>query len=252
VIRLLASEWMRFRSRRLVRILALLAAIGILLVVVVAAVTTHPPDELRLSDLPEVLHGVAFVTILIGLVIGASSVGASWQTGTITTILTWETRRIRVALSRGLVVGVGVFVLALALLSFLSLVVTIAAGVRGSTTTPPGWLGEVVGIGVRVSIVAACASLIGGAVATIGRNTAAALGGVFVYLAVLEGVLRGFRPASARYLLGDNIVTFVVGDPMNPYRDIVLTPGRAGVVIGAYVALLVVAGLVMFRVRDVQ
>ena len=45
--------------------------------------------------------------------------------------------------------------------------------------------------------------------AAVGRHTAAALGAVFIYTAVLEGLVRGFRPQWTPWLLGDNIVAFI-------------------------------------------
>ena len=143
MIGLISSEWLRMRSRRLVKVLAVLALLGIVVAVVIGAIQSQRPSAgalalaerqaervfddcvaqdgfgavepggdvdafcreqadpsfflaeqpLRLSELPDILRGTAFVAILIGLVIGASAVGASWQTGTMTTILTWEPRR---------------------------------------------------------------------------------------------------------------------------------------------------------------
>ena len=133
MIRLVASEWLRFRSRRLVWVLTIVSLAGIVLAVVIAGAQSHPPASdseawsLARSDLPDVLRGLAFIAILIGLVIGASSVGASWQSGTITTMLTWEPRRIRVAIVRAFVVAVGVFLLVAILLA-------VFAGLYGLTT----------------------------------------------------------------------------------------------------------------------
>jgi hypothetical protein len=130
VIRLASSEWLRFSSRRLVRVLVLLVIVGIVATGVIAAATSHRPtpadlargqqryerlvqqcieqpknfgvripegvsveqacravfpggadefvnaSQLRLGELPIIVQGVSFVVILIGLVIGASMVGA--------------------------------------------------------------------------------------------------------------------------------------------------------------------------------
>ncbi len=43
-------------------------------------------------------------------------------------------------------------------------------------------------------VAASVSAVIGGAVAAVGRHTAAALGVVFVWTAVIEGLIRGFRP----------------------------------------------------------
>ena len=301
MIALVSSEWLRVRSRRLVKVLVLLALLGIVVAVVIGGALSHRPgaDELtraerqadrvlqdclaqdgfgavepggdveafcaeqadpslflsrqplRLSELPETLRGTAFVAILIGLVIGASAVGASWQSGTITTILTWEPRRTRVALVRAAVVAAATFGIIAVLLCALVALLWIATSLRGLTETPPGWSRELSGVVLRVSALASAASIIGGAIAMLGRNTAAALGGVFVYLAVFEGIVRGLRPSLSRVLLGDNIATVVIGSDL-VIGDRTLTPASSALVVAVYTFGLLAVATASFRARDVQ
>ena len=84
-------------------------------------------DPVTLGELGEYVKAAGFIVIVIGLVIGASMVGASWQTGTITTILTWEPRRIRWLLARLVVTAVGVFVVTMVLLAVLAAALALAA-----------------------------------------------------------------------------------------------------------------------------
>jgi ABC-2 type transport system permease protein len=301
LVGLIASEWLRARSRRLVKVLAVVALLGIALAIVIGAVQSQRPDaaqlaraerqaqrfvteciaehgfgalepgddvesfcaeqgdpsvyldgsQMLLADLPTILRGVSFIAILIGLVIGASSVGASWQSGTMTTILTWEPRRVRVALVRAAVVSVTVFALVAILLGVFVAAFWLAASLRGVTTTPDGWGAEVAGVVIRVSALAAAASIIGGAIAMVGRNTAAALGGVFVYLTVFEGVLRGLRPGLGRYLLGDNIAAVLSPDGLR-IEGTILTPTRGALMVAVYTLALWIVATVSFRMRDVQ
>jgi len=309
MIRLLSSEMLRFRSRRMVKVLSLLAIIGIVIGAVLGTLASKRPTEeqlaagqqqrdrqvvrcvrrdglhdafgprpagqtvqayceehiraedfvytgqLRVAELSEYVKAVALVVIVIGLVIGASMVGASWQTGTITTILTWEPRRIRWLLSRLVVTAAGVFLLAMMLLAFLVGFLSLGAALRGSTATEPGWLRELIGVMLRVAAVSSAVALIGAAVATIGRNTAAALGAVFVYLAVLESLIRGFRPLLSRFMLGPSAVVLVGGESQrfsNADTTITLTTGGATVVVAVYVGVLVAVALIMLRARDVN
>lgn len=307
MIGLLSSEWLRMRSRRLVKVLAALALVGIVVAMVIAAVQSRQPSAedlaraeqqaesdyaacvaqggfgevrpedvesfcregadpsfylserpLRLSELPELLRGTAFVAILIGLVIGASAVGASWQTGTITTILAWEPRRARVLLARTAVVASGVIALMVVLFGVFLALFWIATSLRGLTATPDGWATEVAGVIARISALAGAASVIGGAIAMLGRNTAAALGVVFVYLTVLEGIVRGLRPALGRFLLGDNIAAVVIGRDVQTFggadglATMTITPVRAAVVVAVYVLGLLALATASFRARDVQ
>ena len=107
----------------------------------------------------------------------------------------------------------------------------------------------------RISVVASAIALIGAAVATIGRNTAAALGAVFVYLALLESLLRSLRPMLSRFMVGDSAVVLISGNELEVSDGstlMVLTQGHAYVVLATWVALMVAVGLVMLRARDVN
>jgi hypothetical protein len=131
----------------------------------------------------------------------------------------------------------------------------LGASLRGSTATEPGWFGDLLATMLRISAVSAAVALIGSAVATIGRNTAAALGAVIVYLALLESLVRGFRPLLSRFMLGDSAAILIAGQPLevsDGQTSIVLTLGHAGTVLAIYAALLVAVGLIMLRARDVN
>jgi ABC-2 type transport system permease protein len=305
-MRLFASEWLRFRSRKLIRWLAILGFVGIVVGMTIATVTSKPPTEaqladahsnyervlarcirqggfgdpqvsvddvdaycdrevelegfvpgnqLALQDVPEYLQGAAFIVVLIGLVSGASSVGASWQSGTITTILSWEPRRIRWFLTRLAALALGVLIISIGLMVFMAASAAAGAALRGSTATTTGWLGDVAETMLRIALVAVGGAMLGATVAMIGRNTAAALGAVFVYMAVFESVVRGLRPTLGRFMLGDNIASFVSGTTTQLYSDdnvFVLTPWRGALVIGVYVAVLIVASASLLRSRDVH
>lgn len=306
MIRLLASEWLGFRSRRIVRWLMVLTFAGIVVVAIIAGSVSHRPsgaelalgqrryekviagcvrhnasgqpvpagmsvedfcrssinvsdfvgnEGLRLDDLDQFVLGAAFIVVLIGLVIGASMVGAAWQTGTITTILTWEPRRVRWFLSRVLVIAAGATLVAATLLALLALALAGMTVLRGSTTTSTPWLSDAALTIVQIAAVAGAIGMIGAAVAMIGRHTAAALGAVFVYMAVLESIVRGLRPGLGRFLLGDNIGTAITAMKTELYQGEAvfrLTPLHGVVAIAVYVVVLVGAAMVLLRARDVN
>jgi hypothetical protein len=213
--------------------------------------------HLKLADLPKVLEGVSSITSILALVIGASVVAASWQTGTINTILTWEPRRLRWFAARTLVIAVGVSVIALAIVAFLSVGLALAAMLRGSTIGVDGpWWSDVLTTSLRVAIAAAISAVIGGSVAAVGRHTSAALGVVFVWTAVIEGLIRGLRPRWTPWLLGDNMVSFLSWQrtevQFSSFESYTITPGRALFVIAAYAILTLALGFTFVRVRDVQ
>jgi ABC-2 type transport system permease protein len=303
--RLLSSEFLRFRSRRLIVVLLGASLGGSGLGAVIAAWQSTPPTEtvlaaaqaeadeqfrlcmndfsgedvegsleafcrenvgnatyympshLALVELPQILEGISSLTSILGLVIGASFVAASWQTGTISTIFTWEPRRLRWFAARILVLAIGVFVMTALIVAFLSGGLALAAMLRGSTAGVDGaWGGDVLSTWLRVALAASISGVIGGAVAAVGRHTSAALGVVFLWTAVIEGVVRGLRPLWTPWLLGDNLVSFLGWQRMEvqfgPFESYTITPGRAVFVIVGYAALTLALGFTFVRVRDVQ
>ena len=216
----------------------------------------YAPSHLALVDLPSILEGTAPITSILGLVIGASAMAVSWQTGTINTIFTWESRRGRWFGSRIAVTVLGVFLVILLIVAFLSAALAIAAALRGTTAgVDTAWWRDVAATSLRIGALSATAAAIGGGVAAVGRHTAAALGVVFVYTAVVEGIIRAFRPQWTPWLLGDNMVSFVSWQENSEVFDagtFVLTPGRAALVIVGYAAVALLLGLTFVRTRDVQ
>ena len=211
--------------------------------------STH---QLLLDDMPAFIQGSGFLAILLGLTLGASFVGASWQTGTITTILTWEPRRVRWFLTRAVALFAGVLLLSLALIAILALALGAAAALRGSSATSSGWLGDTWWTALRVAMAAATASLIGAAVAMLARNTAAALGALFGYLLLFELLIQGLRPWVGRFLLIENLAAFTTWQPFGRSDYYTLSPGRGAATLAVYAVVLVAAGAVTLRTRDVN
>jgi ABC-2 type transport system permease protein len=249
---LVRAELLRLWSRRLVRALAILAVVGIAVGVTIGTINSRPGHELQLFSLPAMLKGTAFILIVIGLVTGASSVGAEWQTGGMSTLLTWEPRRVRVLLARVLVVLIVVFALTVALQALLSLAVAGGAALRGSTVATGGtWLREVSGVILRIGGASALGAVFGLTLATIGRNTSAALGASFAYLAIVESLLRALIPKIGPAMLSSNVVVFVDGRAASPGGGQLITIVHATVTMAIYGVVLLAVALALFRARDV-
>ena len=119
-----------------------------------------------------------------------------------TTLLTWEPRRVRVLLVRALVVALVVAFVTLLLQAILFGSFSLAVALRGTSLgAPSGLLGTAALTGLRVSTVAVGFGLVALAIATIGRSTVAALGVLFGYLVLFEGVIAGLRPSIQDRLL---------------------------------------------------
>jgi len=125
----------------------------------------------------------------------------------------------------------------------------LVAATRGTTAGADGaLLRSLVGIDARLASVAALGAVLGLSLTTVTRNTAAALGIAFVYLAIVEGLFRQFLPGWRAWLLGDNSTIFVLAqtDP-----EIGRTLWSAASVVVLWCAAGLCAATVSFRARDV-
>jgi hypothetical protein len=204
----------------------------------------------HLSSLPGIFLGTSVPLIILAWVLAASFVGAEWHAGTITTWLTWEPRRVRLLIAKALAAMVCAIGITFLLQLVLGLALVPAAAVRGTMEgVGASWAGDVAAVIGRGAVAAALVALLGLSLAGLGRNTAAALGAGFVYLAVVENLVRGLRPQWTPWLLTDNAARFVAAGPPG------FLPGRttlgAAVVVASYTAAVFAAALLLFRARDV-
>jgi ABC-type transport system involved in multi-copper enzyme maturation permease subunit len=243
---LLLVEFRRFAARRLVRVTTLLALGGIAFGTFLAF-TNH----YTLVSTPDIALGTAFPFVVIGWLVGASFIGAEWHAGTVTTLLTWEPRRVRVVLTKAIAAVVSVFALTLALQAVLAGSLALAASINGSTAGAEGWLTETGAVAIRVSVLAALAGAIGFAFAAVGRNTAAALGAGFAYVVVVENLVRGLKPEWIRWLFGENAGLFLLG-PSNDFPYMQRSQLGAGIYLALLSATLVGVATLVFRTRDVN
>jgi len=231
-----------------------------------ADVTAPQTDTgLQFRDAALLLEHTSTFVVLLGVALAASLGGADWSAGTMTTLLTWEPRRIRVLLVRALVVALVVAFVTLLLQAILFGSFSLAVALRGTSLgAPSGLLGTAALTGLRVSTVAVGFGLVALAIATIGRSTVAALGVLFGYLVLFEGVIAGLRPSIQDRLLvraGGVIVSqqpiydesrsFSSIGPSN-LPPVLLGLTEAWVVAAVYVVVLMVLALLVFRARDVN
>ena len=217
------------------------------------------------DDLPGVASALAAGMAALLFLVGTTSGGADWAAKTMPALLFWEPRRARVLLTKlGVVVGLAVVVSVLTQLiwTLMALGITPLRGVGDDK--PPDFWSQLLWLDLRGGLLVVLAGAGGYALASIIRNTGAALGIAFVYLVVLENLVRGFLPALRPYLLGENVggllhsggidvytgQHFVPGDP-NPQDLIIhLSNLRAGLTLTAGVAAFVLLATWLFRRRD--
>lgn len=276
MMRLLVVELRRDLARRLTRLLVLLAVV-IIAVITLAVYGANKPLEDE-SDLPpglvtmtvaqdddprvltslwpeeEPVNGYLMVPVLFltitAFIAGASMVGAEWKAGTFTNLLTWEPRRTRVLASKFAAAGIlaGVIAAGLLVLYVGAFLPTIFG--KGTTEGADGdwyrWLAA--GI-VRIALVTGLAATFGAAIATIGRNTSAAVGVAFGYFMVVENLVRGLRPRWQPWLVSENTVLWVTDARVDIGFD--RGGGTAGVTLLCYVAVVALAAWILFTRRDV-
>lgn len=204
----------------------------------------------RFEGLTEVLVGMSPLIVILGLGLGATFIGAEWGAGTVTTLLTWEPRRGRVLIAKALAASAFVFVGAVCIQALLGLALTPAAALRGTFDgVDASWFADTASIALRSGLVTALAAVIGFSFASVARNTGASIIVAFVYFAILENVMRSYRPNWIRWLYGDNAALFVTGTPTD--FSVTHSSTRALLTIVAYAVLTVLIATAVFRRRDV-
>jgi ABC-2 type transport system permease protein len=205
----------------------------------------------HLTSVNGVLGGTSGFLIALLLVLGASFIGAEWHAGTVATLLTWEPRRLRVFGAKALAAGLFSLAAFLIVQALLAAALVPAAMLRGTTEGADlAWLGSTFQLQLRAAIVASLAAAIGLSLASIGRNTAMALGAGFVYFSILEPFMRAVRPRWESWFLTNNIVRFIVGDTGDFTLESRSTV-EAGLLVAAYTLGLLLVALGLFRRRDV-
>ncbi|MFY1618098.1 ABC transporter permease subunit [Micromonospora sp. WMMD736] len=133
----------------------------------------------------ETLVPFAAILALVGFVIGASFVGAEWSTGGMMNLLLWRPKRLTVLLTKlaALLTGILAVTLPAAVLWFAGF--WAVASFRGSTEkmTSGAWQSFAL-TGLRGVALVVVITTIGFALASLGRHTAMALGGVVALMVV--------------------------------------------------------------------
>jgi hypothetical protein len=195
---------------------------------------------------------VAATFLAVGAAVcGASVAGAEWRAGTITTVLTWEPSRVRLHLARTLSAGMLAFVIGFALqaaflASFLPAVIT--HGTAGDTSA--AWWQALALAMLRISLVTALVAVLAVTVATIGRNTSAALVALAAWALVVERVVVGLRPQLARFMITENVATVVPWVQMEGV-EFERPPIVALVALLGYLGLLLGVATATFSRRDI-
>jgi hypothetical protein len=221
------------------------------------------PFELA-EALPAGAVAVGVATAMLAFLIGATYVGAEWSSRSMVALLFWEPRRLKV-----MGVKLAVTAAAAALLGVVAQGVwwgtaEIIARTRGNRDNlPADFWSDLYGQQGRAVLFVVLTALLGFGIANLIRNTAAALGAGFVYLVIIENVVRGFLPAWQPWLLVENVsgllsrnghtVFIYENDPFGDgVREVLISNVRGGLVLGILTAVIVVIGVLLFKRRDLH
>lgn len=205
---------------------------------------------------------------VLGVVLGASAIGAEWSAGTFAGLLTWEPRRLRVLAAKLLALAALVVAIATVAVAVQLLVYWAIAGTRGTLAgTTSHVVRDLIGRGARGVGVVGLLSVAAASTAGILRSTAGALGAAAGYLVAFEILGRNLRPGWARWLLSSNAGAVVDGrvaiyppqrfsgsssfGPPIEVKPFILHGSRAAIVVSLATAALVALWALLLRRRDV-
>jgi len=193
----------------------------------------------------------AFLLIMGGLIGGSSVVGAEWRAGTVTTLLTWEPRRLRLHAARLMSAGLCAWVISCALQALFLTAFVPSVLAHGTTSGTDGeWFLGLVAAMSRISLLTALAAVVGASLATVGRNTTAALVVGWGWLAIGENLVRNLIPDLQRFLLGENVAMLLTWADLEG-AEFTSSPVAALVTLLVYGVALAGIGAVRFQRYDV-
>ena len=265
---LLRLEIERSLRRRMVWVLVGVALLGIAILGLVAFFdsTDLDPGELERNGVTHpavmtdwwiaggadgvLLTGAIFL-LMGGLIGGAGVVGGEWRSGSLATTLTWEPRRVRLLGTRLAAMALSAFGIAVLLQLVLLVALLPSVLVHGTTAGADAAFAVSVAAAVaRIALLSAMAAVLAGCIASVTRSTAGAIIGVWVWLALVESILRARKPWLGLYLLTENVATLLVwAAPQGVGFS--RSPLGATALLTAYLVLLVSVAVRTFQRADV-
>lgn len=207
------------------------------------------------DDLSETIKGTGFAMVFIAFVIGASFVGAEFGAGSLSTQLIFEPRRMRVVAVKAIAVGIGLAVLAVALLLYIGLLQWAGSSLRGVVNGLDGsWFAARAGDVGRVAAAVALAGIAAYAITVVTRRTVAAVAALLVtgWVSAIIGSLRNWRWV-AKYNPATAFIAMVadVSRRANNGDDVLAVRGATISACVWVVGLTVIAAIIFAR-REVR
>lgn len=245
---LVAAELLKIRTTRAVWVASAVvlayAVLGPVLVVVAPAGASIPPIEPAL--LAESLRTPARLAGAAVLLVGLLATTAEFGHGTVLTTRLVEPRSPRVLSAKLVAVSVVAVVVGLVLAAVSAGATAILLASRGVAVAPLDH--DVPRHAAALLAIVVLHGLLGVAVGTLLRNTAAAVGAVLVWAFVVEGIVPVVtrRPELVDWLPSGAVLQ-VLAERTPPGQ---LAPAAAAALLLGYTVVLVAAGAVVDRVRE--
>lgn len=179
--------------------------------------TREVDDRLDLaSDLPDILGGTGTAIALVGVILGASCIGAEFGAGSLSTQLLFEPRRWRVFLTKAAALALTSAASAVVLLLALTAGLVAIASVRGITTgIDDTWVTQRIADFGRLAIASGLGALFGFGVTGITRRTTAATIAFLALGFIVEPLLSNYFKS----LRGKLPVQAIIEFAYNPFLD---------------------------------
>ncbi len=209
----------------------------------------------------------AGIAAVLAALVGATWIGAEWSTRSLVALLFWVPRRMQVMAAKLLVlVGAAALIGVVAQAGWLAMSGILRAFVGRDADLPEGFWSDLLQTQARGVLLTVIAALLAFGLTNLVRNTGAALGIAFVYLIVVENLVRAIRPLWQQWLLSSNAVALVQngGTTITVYGDQPDANGmveetvyylghlQSGVYLGAVTLVVVAVGAVLFAKRDLH
>lgn len=260
--RVIASEWVKFRSLRSTVVtiaiaLVVIIGFGALAAGVVSGDVTRPTGPgggggggggaFATNPTAVSLAGMTLAQIIVGI-LGVLAITGEYSSGMIRATLAAVPRRLPVLWAKVLVIGVSTFIIAVpASFGAFALGQTILGTGRNTTLSDPGVLRAVLGSAVYLTAIA----LLGLGLGALLRHTAGAIGALFGLLLVAPGLLPLVLPKS----WGDSIVPYLPSNAGESFSSVVpragmLSAGGGALVLVAWLVVLLGVSAWLLRTRD--
>jgi ABC-2 type transport system permease protein len=244
--RLIGAELFKLRTTRTFYGLAG-GALALVLLIVILATATSGKGDVTLRD----SIGISGFAQVFALLLGIIAVTSEFRHGTITPSLLVVPDRVKLTLAKlGASVATGL-VLGLVATGLAALIGALILDARGIASTLSG--SDVTKMVIGGTVATGLYAALGIGVGSLVRNQVGAIVGSLVYLFVLENLLtiaKPLRDPVAKYgFAGVGNGLTGTGDPTADHPPLDQVP--AGLLLAAYCAILLIAGIALMKKRDI-